>query len=147
MNPAREKVRTARALEDLPNINTAFQTGERSFSKVCAMTRISTVENEDYLLNIAKYGTAQHIEVLVKAYRNVERTVTRIADNPADVNAAEIDECKKSVLGETQHELRQQQLEQESRSVSCYQYEDGIWIIKAKLPAEEGALVAKALSV
>ncbi len=141
MSPAREKVRTARALEGLPNINAAFQTGALSFSKVRAMTRIATEENEDYLLNIAEYGTAQHMEVLVKSFR----TVSRIADKPADFNAAEIDECKKSVLGETQHELRQQQLEQESRSVSCYQDDDGMWIIKAKLPAEEGALVAKAL--
>jgi len=141
MSAAREKVRTARALEGLPNINAAFQTGELSFSKVRSMTRIATVENEDYLLNIAEYGTAQHMEVLVKAFR----TVSRIADKPADFNAAEIDECKKSVLGETQHELRQQNFEQESRSVSCYQDDDGMWIIKAKLPGEEGALVAKAL--
>jgi hypothetical protein len=141
MSPAREKVRTARALEGLPNINKAFQTGGLSFSKVRAMTRIATVENEDYLLNIAEYGTAQHMEVLVRAFR----TVSRIADKPTDFNAAEIDECKKSVLGETQHELRQQQLEHECRSVSCYQDDDGMWIIKARLPAEEGALVAKAL--
>ena len=141
MNPAREKVRTARALENLPNINEAFEAGELSFSKVRAMTRIATVENENYLLNIAEYGTAQHMEVLVKAFR----TVSRIADKPEDFNAVEIDECKKSVLGETQHELRQQHKEQESRSVTCYQDEGGMWIIKAKLPAEEGALVAKAL--
>lgn len=141
MNAAREKVRTARALEGLPNINIAFQAGELSFSKVRSMTRIATVENEDYLLNIAEYGTAQHMEVLVKAFR----TVSRIADKPADFNAAEIDECKRSVLGETQYELRQQNFEQEARSVSCYQDDEGMWIIKAKLPAEEGALVAKAL--
>jgi hypothetical protein len=141
MSPAREKVRTARALEGLPNINTAFQKGELSFSKVRATTRIATEENEDYLLNIAEYGTAQHMEVLVRAFR----TVSRIADKPEDFNAAEIDECKKSVLGETKHELRQQEFEQESRSVSCYQDDDGMWIIKARLPAEEGALVAKAL--
>ena len=53
MNPAREKVRTARALEGLPGINAAFQKGELSFSKVRAMTRIATEENESYLLNIA----------------------------------------------------------------------------------------------
>jgi len=141
MNPAREKVRTARALEGLPGINEAFQKGELSFSKVRAMTRIATEENEDYLLNIAEYGTAQHVEVLVKAYR----TVSRIADTPEDFNAVEANECKQSVLGETQHELRQQQHQQEDRSVSYYQDDDGMWIIKAKLPPEEGALVAKAL--
>jgi hypothetical protein len=51
------------------------------------------------------------------------------------------------VLGtsEEKKELNQQQFEQEARSVSCYQDDEGMWIIKAKLPAEEGALVAKAL--
>ena len=141
MSAAREKVRAARALEGLPAINTAFQKGELSFSKVRAMTRIATVENEDYLLNIAEYGTAQHMEILVKAYR----TVSRIADTPEDFNAVEINECKQSVLGETQHELRQQKHQQEDRSITCYQDDDGMWIIKAKLPPEEGALVAKTL--
>ena len=141
MNPAREKVRTARALEGLSGINEAFQKGELSFSKVRAMTRIATEENEDYLLNIAEYGTAQHVEILVKAYR----MVSRITDTPEDFNAVEANECKQSVLGETQHELRQQQHQQEDRSVSYYQDDDGMWIIKAKLPPEEGALVAKAL--
>ena len=105
------------------------------------MTRIATVENEDYLLNIAEYGTAQHMEILVKAVR----TVSRIADTPEDFNAVELNKYKQSVLSETQHELRQQKHQQEDRSVSCYQDDDGMWIIKAKLSPEEGALVAKAL--
>lgn len=141
MSAAREKVRTARALEGLPGINKAFEKGELSFSKVRAMTRVATEENESHFLNIAEYGTAQHMEVLVKAFR----TVSRIADTPEDFNAVETQECKKSMLGETQHELRQQKHQQEDRSVVCYQDDDGMWIIKAKLPAEEGALVAKAL--
>jgi hypothetical protein len=105
------------------------------------MTRVATVENEDYLLNIAEYGTAQHMEVLVKAYRRV----SRIADTAEDFNAVAANECKQSPLGETQHELRQQQHHHENRSVTCYQDDDEMWVIKAKLPPEEGALVAKAL--
>jgi len=141
MSAAREKVRTARALEGLPGINEAFQKGELSFSKVRAMTRVATEKNESYLLEIAEYGTAQHMEILVKAFR----TVSRIADKPEDFNAVEADESKQSALGESKHELRQQEHQQEDRSVSCYQDDDGMWIIKAKLPAEEGALVAKVL--
>src|SRR4051812_33123970 len=37
---AREKVRTARALESLPQISAAFAKGEISYSKVRAMTRV-----------------------------------------------------------------------------------------------------------
>jgi hypothetical protein len=135
MAAAREKVRTAKALEGLPAINEAFQKGSLSFSKVRAMTRVATEENEDYLLNIAEYGTAQHMEVLVKAYR----TVSRIADKPVDFYAADIG------LTEEEQEKRRQELQYENRMVSCYQDDDGSWIIKAKLPQEEGGLIAKVL--
>ncbi|MFT4764238.1 MAG: hypothetical protein ACI9OH_001332 [Oleispira sp.] len=139
MNPAREKVRTARALEGLPGINAAFQKGELSFSKVRAMTRIATEENETYLLNIAEYGTVHHVEVLVKA----SRTVSRIADKQEDFNAADLGLSEDRQL--KRQEQQQDDLQQESRSVSCYQDDDGMWIIKARLPAEEGGLIAKAL--
>ena len=139
MNPAREKVRTARALEGLPGINAAFQKGELSFSKVRAMTRIATEENETYLLNIAEYGTVHHVEVLVKA----SRTVSRIADKPEDFNAADLGLSEEQQL--KRQEQQQDNLQKESRSVSCYQDDDGMWIINAKLPAEEGGIIAKAL--
>ena len=136
MNTAREKVRVARALEELPAINAAFEKGELSFSKARAMTRAATDINESYLLMIAEYGTTQQMEALVKSFRTVSRIekfdVT--ANNDADLGTSE-----------EKKELNQQQFEQEARSVSCYQDDEGMWIIKAKLPAEEGALVAKAL--
>ncbi|MBQ0730742.1 MAG: DUF222 domain-containing protein [Oleispira antarctica] len=136
MGSAREKVRVARALEELPAINAAFERGELSFSKVRAMTRAATDINESYLLMIAEYGTTQQMETLVKSFRTVSRIekfdVT--ANNDADLGTSE-----------EKKELNQQQFEQEARSVSCYQDDEGMWIIKARLPAEEGALVAKAL--
>ena len=66
---AREKVRVARALRELPLIDAAFEHGEISYSKVRAMTRAATPENEKELLNIARYGTAAHMERLVRVYR------------------------------------------------------------------------------
>jgi len=139
MSAAREKIRTARALEGLPGINEAFQKGELSFSKVRAMTRVATEDNESHFLNIAEYGTAQHMEVMVKAYR----TMSRIADKPEDFYAADLGLSEAEI--ETKHQLNQEELQQENRSVTCYQDDDGMWIIKAKLPAEEGGLIAKAL--
>ncbi len=52
MGAAREKVRVAHILTELSKINAAFETGALSFSKVRAMTRIATLDNEDYLLMI-----------------------------------------------------------------------------------------------
>ena len=48
----------ARALRELPMIDTSFELGEISYSKVRAMTRAATSENEAQLLNIARHGTA-----------------------------------------------------------------------------------------
>ena len=55
---AREKVRTARALESLPTIAEAFGEGRLSYSKVRALTRVATAETEEDLLHIALNGTA-----------------------------------------------------------------------------------------
>ena len=49
MGPAREKVRVARALADLPKISMAFREGKVSYSKVRAMTRVATDKNEEAL--------------------------------------------------------------------------------------------------
>ena len=63
---AREKVRVARALEDLPQISAAFARGEVSYSKVRAMTRVATAANESVLVSVALHGTAAHVEKLVR---------------------------------------------------------------------------------
>jgi len=49
-------------LDELPLINKAFSKGEISYSKVRAMTRAATNENEEFLMMLAKHGTASHIE-------------------------------------------------------------------------------------
>ncbi len=54
----REKVRVAKALESLPQISEAFSEGRVSYSKVRAMTRIATPENEADLLGL-RYGTGR----------------------------------------------------------------------------------------
>ena len=70
---AREKVRVARALRELPMIDASFERGEISYSKVRAMTRAATPENEAQLLNIARHGTAEHMERLVRVYRRCRK--------------------------------------------------------------------------
>ena len=116
-NAAREKVRVAHAMGKLPLIHTSFSQGEISYSKVRAMTRVATPENEDFLLTIAQYGTASHVEKVVSKYRKV---------NCADDDRPEIDQAL-------------------ARNLVYYQEEDGSWIIHAKLPAEVGSLVVKAI--
>jgi len=114
---ARERVRTARALEELPGVIAAFRAGTLSYSKVRALTRAATAENESILLEIALNGTAQHVEKLVRQYARVRRW--------EDAGRA--------------------QAQHRSRYLDFYYDEDGSLIIRAKLPGEVGALAGQAI--
>lgn len=73
LGAAREKVRVARALPGLPLIREAFRSGMISYSKVRAMTRVATPDNEAFLLEIAHHGTALHVEKTVRNFRRHQR--------------------------------------------------------------------------
>ncbi|NNL62643.1 MAG: DUF222 domain-containing protein [Woeseiaceae bacterium] len=116
-NAARERLRMAHALVQLPKISAGFSEGTLSFSKVRAMTRIATPENEDMLLNIAHHGTAYHVERFVSQYRRVEK-------------------LSEPTFAEDLHA---------SRAVTYHYDDDGCLVIKARMPAEQGELVVRAL--
>ena len=117
MGAAREKVRVARAIANLPAVSTAMSEGRLSYSKVRALTRIAKPETETVLLNVALHGTAHHLELLVRKYRRVQ----------------EVEELSR--------EERQQ-----SRRGLRYQYdEDGAVVITLRMPAETGTLFLKAV--
>jgi hypothetical protein len=117
MHAAREKVRVANALAELPTMSERFKRGELSYSKVRAMTRIANADNEDYLLSIARHGTAHHVEKLVSQYRRCER------------------------LQETENANEQHN----ARELHYHYDENGCLVINARLPAEQGAVIMKAL--
>jgi len=68
---AREKVRVAKALWELPHIDAAFARAEVSYSKVRAMTRIATPGNEAKLLHMAKEASAAQLETLSRGVEQV----------------------------------------------------------------------------
>lgn len=59
---AYEKVRVARSLRTLPAISESFSTGELSYSKVRALTRVAGDHNEHELLDFALRTTATRVE-------------------------------------------------------------------------------------
>ena len=115
---AREKVRVARALRALPLTDAAFERGEISYSKVRAMTRAATPENEADLLNIARHGTAAHVERLVSAYRRSRASV--------DTTPGE-------------REVRREE------RFHCYAEDDETMIFGGRVSVEQGRLLMKAL--
>ena len=117
MNAAREKVRVARALAGLPKISAAFSCGELSYSKVRAMTRVACADNEAYLLMIARHGSAWHMETLIARYRRASRNMEAAA-------------------AAAQHAARE---------CTVHYDDDGCLVIRARYPADQGAMVLKAL--
>jgi hypothetical protein len=68
---ARDQVRVARRLQELPRIREAYAAGELSYSKVRALTRVGAVAREDELLGLARHATAAQLERMVRGYRRV----------------------------------------------------------------------------
>src|ERR671924_1492471 len=74
---AREHVRVARRLPELPLTHAAFARGELSYAKVRALTRVATAESEEELLALARVFTAAQLERAVRAYRRVTTAEAR----------------------------------------------------------------------
>lgn len=66
---AREHVRIARALSDLPLVAEQFGRGLLSYSKVRAITRIAEPSNEAELVEMARFATAAQLERIVRGCR------------------------------------------------------------------------------
>ena len=114
---AREKVRVARALTELPLLSEALARGELGYSKVRALTRIATPENEDDLLNIGLHGTAQHVEKFVRLHRRAKR-------------------AEETERTDAQHE---------NRGLTFWHEDDGTVVLHGRFPPEMGARILNAL--
>jgi hypothetical protein len=115
---AREHVRVARALGELPRVAAALARGELSYSKVRELTRVATPETEERLLAVARAGTAEHVARLVRGWR----------------------------LMDLKAEAREAGRQHSTRALHVYPNGDGTVRIRGRLTAEVGALLVKALA-
>jgi 5-methylcytosine-specific restriction endonuclease McrA len=115
---AREKVRVARALGNLPRLAQALACGELSYAKVRALTRVATPETEERLLNVGRAGTAAHVERIVRGWRRVDRKA----------------------------EARETARQHASRALHVYEDEDGTVVLRGRLTPEVGALFLRAVA-
>lgn len=112
---ARERVRVARRLDDLPLVRAAFERAELTYSKVRAITRIESIADERELVELARSATAAQLDRIVAAYRGVAR-------------------CEQGI-GATHTE----------RFLDWSIDEDGSYVLRGRLPAEQGAVLVKAI--
>jgi len=117
LGAAREKVRTARALAELPRTSAAMSRGELSFSRLRAITRVADAENEGDLLELARGCTTAQLERVVRAWKR----------------------------GTRQDEATMERVRHERRCLSIYPDENGMYDIRGKLTPDVGALLMRAI--
>ena len=117
LGAAREKLRVAVALADLNHIAAAMARGQLSYSKVRALTRVATPATEARLLAVALGATASHVERLVRGWRRADRDA--------------LPDAEQVLLA--------------SRTLSMQVDEDGMVVLRGRLPAEVGAVLLRAV--
>ena len=118
LRAAHEKVRVARALEHLPIVAAAFERGELSYSKVRAITRVAYPDIEQGLVDTAKSIHTAGLERIVAGIRRA-----RVLNNPD--------------RPDLEPGMR--------RFVRSRSHEDGTVTLTVRLPAEEHAVLVKAI--
>ena len=117
LGAARERLRTALALEKLPLTAEAMKRGELSFTKVRALTRVARPDNESTLLEFARAGSAANLERLVRGWKALEG----------------------------KSEVTAEQIRHRSRRLSAWVDDDGMVVVKGRLDPEVGALFMRAV--
>jgi hypothetical protein len=110
---ARELLRVAEELQQLPLIRASFARGEITLTKVRALTRIATPDSEPGLLDLAAVLTASQLERALRAFRRIT------AEEAGDTHSLEY--------------------------VDYHWAEDGSLYLRARLPAEDGTVLVRAL--
>ena len=117
LGPARERVRTARALANLPQTADALADGSISYTKVRALTRVATPEREAELLEFARAGSAARLERTLRMWKKLSRD----------------------------EELTAEQARHRSRTFSVFVDGDGVYVVKGRLEPEVGAVLMRAV--
>jgi hypothetical protein len=71
LGAAREHLRVADRLADLPLLDDALRRGEVSYAKLRAITRVATPANEAALLELARQSSGHQLETVCRKYRVV----------------------------------------------------------------------------
>lgn len=114
---ARDRLRVAHALAELPAISAAVETGEITYSKARAVTRVATPDSDAQWADIALEATAAQLERIVRRHRRAERS----------------------------DEITRTQNHNDHRALHAFYDDDGMLVLQGRLAPEAGAVVLKAL--
>lgn len=116
IHAAREHTRVARMLGGLPLVREAFASGELSYSKVRALTRVASEKTEAQLVELARHATGAQLEQVAGQYGRVLRATSDHA-----------------------------QAVHERQRLSTHWDDDGMLVVEGRLAPEDGAALMAAL--
>lgn len=105
-------------------IRERFEPGDLSYSQVRALTRVATSENESLMLHWVQRSTAAQLERIVSAMRRCGGDVT--------ASARSADSAGRAVP---------------ERKLDTWADDERVLNLRARLPADEGAVLMKALEI
>ena len=114
---ARENVRVAHSLAELPLTAGAMKSGRLSYTKVRTMTRVATPETEVTLLKYAQSTSAARLEWLARGWKTLSRD----------------------------DELAAEEVRHRSRTFSVAIDADGMYVVRGRLEPEVGAVLMRAI--
>ena len=117
LHTAQERLRTALALEQLPLTSEAMAEGQLSYAKVRTLTRAATPDNEAFLVEHAKAGSAANLDRLISGWKLLDRR----------------DEVTAEVIRHRQ------------RRFSAFVDADGMVVVRGRLDPEVGAVFMRAV--
>ena len=114
---ARENVRVAHALKELPLTAEAMKSGQLSYTKARTMTRVAQPETEATLLEFAQSTSAARLEQLARRWKTLSRD--------GEISAEEV--------------------RHRSRTFSVAIDADGMYVVRGRLEPEVGAVLMRAI--
>ena len=114
---ARENVRVAHALKELPLTAEAMKSGQLSYTKARTMTRVAQPETEATLLEFAQSTSAARLEQLARRWKTLSRD--------GEISAEEV--------------------RHRSRTFSVAIDADGMYVVRGRLEPDVGAVLMRAI--
>ncbi len=127
LRTARERVRLARKLAELPLVNEQLRVGAMSYSQARAISRVATAEKEALWIAYAKRMPASQLDTMCRSYKNVQAYEQA---HGADAMAGAIAAAQVAAL----------------RTLTRRSLDNGMVKFEVVLPSDEAAIVWAALN-
>ncbi len=135
---ARDRVRVAAAMSQLPAVCREFSAARLSYSQVRAICRVAEPETEDLFVGLARHATAEQLERIVSGYRRARH------DNPDQPPGT--DDPAGPSSGDTPDRTDRSHGRDDRYQFVWWWADDGSLIVSGRLSPDDGAVLLAAIT-